>query len=65
MSALVVDGDAVARVMVRRILVRDFGCDITEVDNGLDALDQLSEKQFGFMLLDPELPSTSLCQSSS
>ena len=56
MSALAVDGDAVARVMVRRILVRDFGCDITEVDNGLDALDQLSEKQFGFMLLDPELP---------
>ncbi|MDP6581380.1 MAG: response regulator, partial [Vicinamibacterales bacterium] len=56
MNALVVDGDATARVMVRRILVRDFACDITEVDNGLDALDQLSEKQFGFMLLDPELP---------
>jgi CheY-like chemotaxis protein len=56
MNALVVDGDAATRILVRRILVRDFGCDVTEVDNGLDALEELSKREFGFMLLDPDVP---------
>lgn len=56
MRVLVAEDDAATRLILKRILERDFGCAVTEVDNGLDALDRVSHVSYAFMLLDVQMP---------
>jgi CheY-like chemotaxis protein/CheY-specific phosphatase CheX len=56
MRALIVDDDPTSRLLLTRILVRDFGCACAEADNGLDALDLLSRERYDFVVLDLVMP---------
>lgn len=56
MNALVVDDDAMARLILRQVLQRHFGADVTEVPNGLEALVTLETKVFDLIILDLRMP---------
>src|SRR5258706_14611628 len=52
---LVVDDDAQIRRMVRRI-VRGLGCEVTEAEDGLDAVGKLTGTRFDLVLTDLRMP---------
>ena len=56
MRALIVDDERTVRVLLSRILTRDYGCTVVEAANGIEALDQLSRQRFDFVLLDLLMP---------
>lgn len=56
MKVLIVDDEPVARLVLSRILARDFGCSVSEACNGLDALTLLSRHDFDFVVMDVVMP---------
>lgn len=56
MRVLIAEDDVSTRLIIKRILEREFGCVVTEVDNGLDALDRVSQLTFAFLMLDVQMP---------
>ncbi len=59
MKVLIADDDPVARLVLNRVLQRVFPCAVTEVDNGLDALECLERSRYGLVLLDLLMPAMS------
>jgi CheY-like chemotaxis protein len=56
MNVLIVEDEITTRVVLRRILSRELGCDVTECQNGLEALEALSSQAFDFAVLDIRMP---------
>lgn len=56
MNALVVDDDAMARLILRQVLQRHVGAEVTEVPNGLEALVVLEARAFDLIILDLHMP---------
>lgn len=56
MKVLIADDDPAARFALKRLLLRDFMATVSEVENGIDALDALSRERYSFMLLDMQMP---------
>ena len=56
MNVLVVDDDPTIRLLLKRLLVRDFDCTVTEVQNGLEALTRLDEQRYALLMLDVHMP---------
>lgn len=56
MRALIIEDEITTRVLLRRILSREFGCEVTECQNGLEALEALSHREFDFAVLDLRMP---------
>ena len=56
MNVLVVDDDAMARLILRQVLQRHFSAVVTEAPNGLDALVVLESATFDLIVLDLRMP---------
>lgn len=56
MHVLVCDDDASTRFVLRRFLSRQYGCDITECDNGQMALALLTRAPVDLVVLDLNMP---------
>lgn len=56
--ALIVEDDAVTRNLLRQLLL-NAGCDVDEATDGEQAIDKLSIKRYGVILLDIVLPKLS------
>jgi two-component system chemotaxis response regulator CheY len=56
MRVLIAEDDKATRLVMKRILEREFGCVVTEADNGLDALDCVSKVTYAFLVLDVQMP---------
>lgn len=56
MHVLVCDDDASTRFVLRRFLSRQYGCDITECDNGQMALTLLTRVAVNLVVLDLNMP---------
>ena len=56
MKVLVADDDPTTRTLLRRLLIRDFDCEVTEAMNGLETLAQLDKQRFSVLLLDVHMP---------
>lgn len=56
MNVLIVDDDAMARLILRQVLQRHFGAVVTEVPNGLDALVAVEAGEFDLIILDLRMP---------
>ena len=56
MRVLVADDDPTTRTFLKRLLLRDFDCAVTEVEHGLEALAQLDTERYSVLLLDVHMP---------
>ena len=56
MRVLIADDDSTTRTLLRRLLIRQFDCAVTEVENGLEALLRLDKHQYAMLLLDVHMP---------
>ena len=56
MNVLVADDDPTTRLLLKRMLIRDFDCAVTEVQNGMEALAALDERRYSALLLDVHMP---------
>jgi CheY-like chemotaxis protein len=56
MKILLVDDDRPTRCLVSRTLTKRFGCEVTEVPDGLQALEALARDQYGLVVLDVQMP---------
>ncbi len=56
MKALIVDDEPTARLLLSRILQREFGCDVAEATNGIEALDRLAREPVDFVVIDVMMP---------
>ncbi|BCS33095.1 hypothetical protein TBR22_A23210 [Luteitalea sp. TBR-22] len=56
MRALIVDDEPAVRLLLSRILARDFDCQAANASNGVEALDLLARGGYDFMLLDLLMP---------
>ncbi|MDO8837083.1 MAG: response regulator [Vicinamibacterales bacterium] len=56
MKVLIVDDDAMARLILRQVLQRNFGAVVTEVPNGLEALVAVEAEDFDLIILDLRMP---------
>lgn len=56
MKVLIVDDEPTSRLLLGRIIAREFGLTIVEAANGREALDQLAKQAFDFILLDLLMP---------
>lgn len=56
MHVLVCDDDAATRFVVRRLLVRTFGCTVAECADGIEALRLVKAGNFDLLVLDIEMP---------
>ncbi len=56
MNVLIVDDDAMARLILRQVLLRHFGAVVTEAPNGLDALVAVEAGEFDLIILDLRMP---------
>lgn len=52
MKILVVDDDAAIRRVIRRVVRTEFGADVAEAEDGLEALDRLRAESFDLVVLD-------------
>jgi two-component system chemotaxis response regulator CheY len=52
MTVLIVDDDGAIRELLHRLLVRDFGVDVVQASNGLEALPQLLACRVDLVILD-------------
>jgi len=52
LRVLVVDDEPSMRMLIRRLVERDFDVDVAEADDGLSALDRILTEQVDLMLLD-------------
>jgi two-component system chemotaxis response regulator CheY len=56
MNVLVCDDDPATRHVLKRLLIRTFGAEVDEAENGLEALDRLSKHHFDVLMLDVHMP---------
>ena len=56
MKVLIADDSSAIRGFLKRLLERDFGCEVTEAESGLDALDALDGTHFSLFFLDFHMP---------
>lgn len=56
MHILICDDDASTRFVLRRFLTRDYGCAITECENGRLALAMLASSPVDLVILDLNMP---------
>ena len=56
MKVLVADDDPVTRTLLKRLLIHNFDCAVTEVENGLEALARLDKQRYTMLLLDVHMP---------
>jgi len=56
MRILIADDAPATLAVMRRILMRHFPCEVSEVDNGLDALERLTGSPHSQVLLDVKMP---------
>jgi CheY-like chemotaxis protein len=56
MHVLVCDDDSGTRFVVRRLLVRTFGCTVTECGDGVEALRLVGAGNVDLLVLDVEMP---------
>ncbi len=56
MRVLIADDEPAIRTVLRRVLMRHFPVDITEAENGLDALERLSQEPYSLVILDVNMP---------
>jgi CheY-like chemotaxis protein len=56
MKVLVADDDRSTRFILRQILVREFGAEVVEVDDGAKALSAIGRQAFDVLLLDLHMP---------
>lgn len=56
MKVLIVDDEPTSRLLLARIVAREFGLTVVEAADGREALDQLERQEFGFILLDLLMP---------
>src|SRR5688572_18960307 len=56
MRVLIADDEPAIRTVLRRGLMRHFSVEIVEAENGLEALDRLSQDRFSFVILDVSMP---------
>jgi CheY-like chemotaxis protein len=56
MHVLVCDDDAGTRFVVRRLLVRTFGCTVAECGDGIEALRLIEAGNVDLLVLDIEMP---------
>jgi len=57
-QALIVEDESVTRNLLRQLLL-DYGCDVDEANDGEEAIQRLSRKRYGVILLDIVLPKLS------
>lgn len=56
MNVLIVDDEATSRLLLTRVIARQFGCTVIEASNGQEAIEQLARQPFDFVLLDLMMP---------
>lgn len=56
MNVLVCEDDPAARFVIKRWLASTLGCNVTDCDDGVRALELLSERPFDLAVLDLDLP---------
>ncbi|MFN8059939.1 MAG: response regulator [Vicinamibacterales bacterium] len=56
MNVLIMDADPLGRVTLKRFLIRDFECTVSEAENGLEGLEALERQQFDLVVIDLNLP---------
>lgn len=56
MRVLIADDEPAIRTVLRRVLMRHFSVDIVEAENGLEALERLSQERYSFVILDVTMP---------
>src|SRR5262245_32267051 len=56
MRALICDDDATVRLIARRVLEEQFGCEVVESTDGVEALSLLADSGCNFAILDVDMP---------
>jgi DNA-binding response OmpR family regulator len=56
MKVLVVDDDRTTRFLLRRALITEFGCAVSEAADGIEALEALGKTRFQLVILDVQMP---------
>ena len=56
MKVLLVDDDRSTRYLIGRVLIKRFGCEVTEAGDGRQALEALSHDRFHLAFLDVQMP---------
>ena len=56
MTILVVDDDAATRLLLRRVLLGRFNCEVLEAAGGAEALDVLGRTDVDLVMLDLQMP---------
>jgi CheY-like chemotaxis protein len=56
MTVLIVDDESTSRLLLARVISREFGCQVVEASNGQEAIERLARQRFDFMLLDVMMP---------
>ena len=56
MTVLIVDDESTSRLLLSRVIGRQFGCTVIEAANGQEAIEQLARQPFDFVLLDLMMP---------
>ena len=56
MRALICDDDATVRLIAKRLLEEQFGCDVVECKDGIEALALLADARCNFAILDVDMP---------
>lgn len=56
MNVLIADADSAVRQVLRRALVKTYGCEVVEAATGLEVLDALAQTQTDIVILDVRLP---------
>src|SRR5258706_820164 len=56
MRVLIADDEPAIRTVLRGVLMRHFSVEIVEAENGLEALDRLTQDRYSFVILDVSMP---------
>ena len=56
MNVLVVEDEPTTRMLLRRVLVREFDATVAEATNGHEAIEALAKSKFAFVVLDLQMP---------
>jgi CheY-like chemotaxis protein/CheY-specific phosphatase CheX len=56
MNVLVVEDEPTTRMLLRRVLEREFDASVTEAANGNEAIEALARSKFAFVVLDLQMP---------
>ena len=56
MTVLIVDDESTSRLLLSRVIGRQFGCTVVEASNGQEAIEQLAKQPCDFVLLDLMMP---------